>query len=453
MVFDVGSVSDTEVTLIERSDRSIVDPEVAAQTPDLTVVIHRDLSPETLYRISDSGELIEAASGPFAKQMRAVKFNEQNVRTLRAPTGPLLSTIATTNDIHFGETEAGVYQVRPLGVGAVIRTLPGEEPFTVSTSKAAVHEMQLINDARGPDLVMVKGDLTSRGTEAEFAEFLSVYQPPFGDRLRYVRGNHDVHSAFWGTSGPFAFEPLQRVQLPGAEIVLLDTSVVDHWHGAISQDQLDQLESIAVAATKPVLVFGHHPVSMELSERWRTPEVRRLVHEPQGLLERVGYQVFENSLAKVLEPVPPMWFLRPWQVIPVGVFDRKVLQSHFALEPTSSLKLLRLFERNASLSGYFAGHTHRTRRLSVGEIAGDQFPNAKSVPLVEVSSTIEFPGSWAEYRIYEEGAMQVVHRISSDPVALRWIERSRWTQKGFMQLYARGGPDDSCFWVPNRLAA
>ena len=52
---------------------------------------------------------------------------------------------------------------------------------------AVIEEMQALD----PDVVVVKGDLTERGTEEQFAAFLAAYGV-FGDRLAFVRGNHDA---------------------------------------------------------------------------------------------------------------------------------------------------------------------------------------------------------------------------------------------------------------------
>ena len=36
----------------------------------------------------------------------------------------------------------------------------------------------------------------------------------------------------------------------------------------------------------------------------------------------------------------------------------------------------------------------------------------------------DFPGTWAEYQVYDGGILQIVHRISS-PEALAWSEQCR----------------------------
>ena len=69
--------------------------------------------------------------------------------------------------------------------------------------------------------------------------------------------------------------------------------------------------------------------------------------------------------------------------------------------------------RRENIAGYFAGHTHgnRVRR----------FAAVRNVPFVEVACTKDYPGAWAEYRVYEGGYTQVVRRVTS-PDAFDWAE-------------------------------
>ena len=46
------------------------------------------------------------------------------------------------------------------------------------------------------------------------------------------------------------------------------------------------------------------------------------------------------------------------------------------------------------------------------------------MPSIDVGCVKDFPGTWAEYRVYEGGLLQIVHRISS-PEALAWSEECR----------------------------
>jgi hypothetical protein len=71
---------------------------------------------------------------------------------------------------------------------------------------------------------------------------------------------------------------------------------------------------------------------------------------------------------------------------------------------------------------------------------------------IEVGSTKDFPGTWAEYRVHEGGIMQVVHRMSS-PEALAWSESCRGLYADFgldYESYALGTLADRCFTIPQR---
>ena len=76
------------------------------------------------------------------------------------------------------------------------------------------------------------------------------------------------------------------------------------------------------------------------------------------------------------------------------------------------------------------------------------------VPTVEIGCVKDFPGTWAEYRVYEGGVMQVVHRISA-PDALAWSDRCRVLYSDFgvdYEAYAFGTLGERCFVFPDRAA-
>ena len=56
----------------------------------------------------------------------------------------------------------------------------------------------------------------------------------------------------------------------------------------------------------------------------------------------------------------------------------------------------------------------------------------------------DFPGAWAEYRVFEGGVLQVHRRIST-PDALEWTERTRAMFGGLYPSYAFGELADRCF--------
>jgi predicted phosphodiesterase len=108
----------------------------------------------------------------------------------------------------------------------------------------------------------------------------------------------------------------------------------------------------------------------------------------------------------------------------------------FVLTPAASLELEELFGRRTAVVAYTAGHTHRHRV---------QRP-ASGVPCIEVGCVKDFPGTWAEYEVYDGGILQVVHRLSS-PAALAWSEQCRGLYADFgvdYASYALGGLDDRC---------
>ncbi len=288
--------------------------------------------------------------------------------TLPRPPGARLATVATVNDVHFGETECGVLE--GLAVGPVLRSEPGETPYPDLMNAAAVAEIA----ARHPQAVVAKGDLTTTGSQGEFDAFLGCYRPMFGDRLHYVRGNHDGYGGqSFAADAPFA------VTLPGVTLAVLDTVVPGRSAGQVSAPQLDWLDELGAGADRPVLVLGHHHV-------WVPGSPSR----------------------------PP---------------------GYFGINPDDSERLVAVVARRTSLVAYLAGHTHRNRVRRCASTG--------AVPWIEVACVKDFPGSWAEYRVFEGGILQVHRRISSPP-ALAWSERARSLFGGLYPGYAFGRLEERC---------
>jgi len=297
-----------------------------------------------------------------------VDLDGREVRTLPRP-GELLTRITTVNDVHFGETVAG--KVDGVDEWPTYSVPDGSEPYPEFMNAGAVSEMAAVD----PALVVVKGDLTSNGTVAEYERFLDVYGGVFGDRLLHVRGNHEsfhhLDRAAW---------PMQERELPGVTVALLDTSRDGRINGELSAEQLEWLDELGSRADRPVLVFGHHPV-------WNPAE------EPRR-------------------------------------------DTTFGLVPDSSEALAEIFDRRPHLAGYFAGHTHRNRVV--------RLPGAGDRPFVEVACVKDYPGTWAEYRIFDGGILQVHRRIST-PAALAWSEQTRNMYGGMYRDYALGPLRQRCF--------
>ena len=302
------------------------------------------------------------------------------VRTLPRPGGELLATMATVNDVHFGEVEAGRMDGSG-SAGPVLRSAPGEPPYPEVMNAAAVAEITELD----PAVVLAKGDLTDAGRPEEWARFQEVWAGAFGDRLHAVRGNHDAMGGHpYGTEGiP------ELIELPGAWVAVLDTVIPGTDGGQLDRDQLLWLDDVAGQAGStgvPLLVFGHHHV-------WNPDSTQRPVR-------------------------------------------------YFGIQPGDSEALLEVVARHPSIRGVFAGHTHRNRVRRFPRHTGE-------VPFAEVACLKDFPGTWAEYRIFEGGVLQV-HRRLSTPEALDWSERCRAMFGGAYPWYAMGELDDRCFALPDR---
>jgi 3',5'-cyclic AMP phosphodiesterase CpdA len=294
--------------------------------------------------------------------------------------------VATVNDLHFGEVDAGRVDERT--DGPIERVAEGEEPHPETMNRGAVAEIAAV----APAAVVVKGDLSTDGTDDEFAAFEAYYRDEFRDRLHVVRGNHDAYR------GQTRYAGDSWIDLPGVSIALLDTAVPERTPGTLAPEQLDWLDARCASADRPVVVMGHH-------QQWiagRRPVVES-GDPPDGAL---GYD-------------------------------------YFGIQPGPSNALDQVSARRHAIVCYTAGHTHRHRMRRMTE---------SGIPSIEIGCVKDFPGTWAEYRVYEGGITQVVHRISS-PAALAWSERCRHLYRDFgvdYEAYALGTLADRCLDLPLR---
>jgi Icc protein len=286
--------------------------------------------------------------------------------------GERLATVATVNDVHFGEEVCGIMDGIP--DGPFFRVEPGSEPYPELMNRGAVAEIAALD----PDAVLVKGDLTCDGLDEEYAAFLAAYGTAFGDRLHHVRGNHDAYR-----HQTYAPEGPQRIDVDGLTIALLDTTIAGKTTGQMPAEQLEWLEDLVAETDRPVLLLGHHHV-------WN-----------------------------------PHASARP--------------DDYFGIHPDDSDRFIATVARHPRILGYAAGHTHRNRVR--------RFPATGDRPWVEVACVKDYPGTWAEYRVFDGGVLQVHRRIST-PEALDWTEKTRGMFAGAYGDYAFGQLGDRCFAMP-----
>jgi predicted phosphodiesterase len=311
---------------------------------------------------------------PYAVQVDGVDASNllpAEVTTLTRPTGRLVATFATANDVHFGETQCGLLGT-PGEIGPVFASEPGDDPYPEVMNNAAIDEMI----ALAPDTVVVKGDLTDRGTEEEYEAFCEAYGR-LGARMHHFRGNHDAMvSSTMAPRGP------STIELDGVTLAIVDTVVPGIDRGALDADQLAWLDDLAAESSVPVLVFGHH---------------------------------------------------HPWDPA-----SHERSETYFGINPDDSEALCAVIARRSAIAGYFAGHTHRTRTR--------RFAAAREIPIVEIACVKDYPGAWAEYRVYEGGYTQVTRRVAA-PDAMAWTEKTRGMFAGLYRDYALGALSDRCLTV------
>ena len=268
----------------ERVATRVGDHEVTTTGPRHVAQV-AGLEPDTEYPVAVEG----APPAPFLPP---------TVRTLVRPSGRLRATVATANDTHLGEREAGrTGDPATDAIGPILRSTPGDPPYPEVMNRAVVDEMRTLD----PDAVVVKGDLTAVGSDDEYAAFLAVYGA-LGERMHHVRGNHDafLDPTMAVEGAPYA------IDLDGATLAVLDTVIPGTDAGQLPADQVQWLDDLASERTGPVLVFGHHHC-------WNVEADRR----PDG--------------------------------------------PYFGIRPADSEALVNVVSRHDHVVGYFAGHTHTNR--------------------------------------------------------------------------------------------
>lgn len=282
-LFTVGT---DEAVVTFRTDDS---REVETRVGDVSVVTQGRYHSARVSGLSSATSYPLSVAGAEASDLLPATFT-----TLPAPGGRRVATIATVNDVHFGEVECGLLGT-PDEIGPVFRADEGAPPYPEVMNRSAIDEIGALD----PDAVVVKGDLTDRGTEEEYAAFVAAYAQ-LGARMHHVRGNHDAMvTESIAATGPFA------VALSGVTLAVLDTVRPGTDRGRVSSEQLSWLDALAEASSDPVLVFGHH---------------------------------------------------HPWDP---ASHDRS--ETYFGINPDDSEALCAVIARRDAIAGYFAGHTHRTR--------------------------------------------------------------------------------------------
>ncbi|MFE1798302.1 metallophosphoesterase [Streptomyces sp. NPDC059517] len=307
--------------------------------------------------------------------------------TPQPPPGRHLLSIALCNDLHLGETTAGLVTGMPLMRGISQRL--GLGPYPEIMGRALVEEAH----RRGARHLLAAGDISAGGAPRDLSEARRLLDGfgTHGQDYFVVRGNHDRRGrqglqegrgdsfleAFPADGGPDGEAAYFSRDLGGLRVLGLDTYEKrgnGAGSGGLSDEQLAWFRAdVRAHKDQPTVVFGHHPLTVRNSP---FP-----VTSGQRLNRRQARAILDTYAAAP------------------GVFL------------------------------HHAGHTHRNKRTVL--------PQARHVTLQEVGAVKEYPGGFCLLRIHTGGYALNYYKASSAP-AREWSERSRRVAAGLWPQYALG---------------
>ncbi len=298
--------------------------------------------------------------------------------TPQPPPGRHLLSVALCNDLHVGETTAGLVGGLPLLRG--VPQQPGRAPYPEVMTRALVEEAR----RRGADLLLAGGDISAGGAARDLAAARRILDGfgTHGQDYFVVSGNHDrhgsdaFHTTFPGRPGDDGPGYFVR-DLGGLRIIGLDTydkSGNGADAGGLGDEQLSWFRArLREQPDQPTVVFGHHPLTVRDS-------------------------LFPVTRGQSL--------------------DRRQARA--------------VLEAYASAPGVFlhhAGHTHRNKRTVLAR--------APHVTLQEVAAAKEYPGGFTLLRVHT-GGYALNHYKAGDLAARQWSERSRRVAAGLWPHHALG---------------
>jgi 3',5'-cyclic-AMP phosphodiesterase len=310
--------------------------------------------------------------------------------TPQPPPGRFLFSVVLCNDLHMGETVAGLVGGQPQYVG--ISQVPGLPPYPEVMLDSLVHDVARLD----PTYLLAAGDISAEAVPAdlsrarrfltEFGEYRKDYfvtrgnhdrahtgDPYAACRVGQWQGNDCFHDAYFPGDTPTYFS----ADLSGLHVIGLDTydkAGGGGDAGGLSPAQLSWFRSdLAAHREQPTLVFGHHPLV-------------------------VADSAFPTSPSNTLDAAQAAAILDSYAQTP-GVFL------------------------------HHAGHTHRNHRTIS--------PSAPGVTLQEVAAVKEYPGGFSLLRLHTGGYALNFYKSRSEQ-ARAWSERSRQEIMGYWPQFAFG---------------
>jgi len=202
--------------------------------------------------------------------------------------------------------------VRPRGVAC---NRVSETNMLTEQAFRAVSRMQ-----PKPDLVLITGDLTECGLASEYDNFAAILRRCLPGPVYVIPGNHDRREVLRerlahlpGVSADPSFVQYTIEDHP-VRVIMLDTLVPGHNHGALSEAQLAWLDAkLAEQPSKPTLIAMHHPafatalphmdrIALQPMEPFRDviarhPQVGRIIagHHHRPIIGQIAHAVASIS--------------------------------------------------------------------------------------------------------------------------------------------------------------
>ncbi len=315
------------------------------------------------------------------------------------PPGKHLFSIALCNDLHIGETVAGLAtQQAGIDLPPGISQLPGKRPYAEVMASALAREAR----ARGAQVLLAAGDISGEADPHTLDKARALLDG-FGTYNRdyfVARGNHDrAHDNQESAScSPVAGHPNRRDcfsdefaphaptwfarEAFGLRVIGVDTYDKignGSFRGSIGREQFAFLrDELRRDRDRPTIVFGHHPLVLDATS----------------------------------SAVPPVAYGLPLE---------------------QSRELTGLYRHSPGVFLHHAGHTHRNKRAIS--------PNAPGVVFQEVAAVKEYPGGFHLLRVHAGGYALNFYKFK-DLAAQEWSERSRPEYMGTAPLYTSGNRRD-----------
>ncbi|MFF4599775.1 metallophosphoesterase [Amycolatopsis sp. NPDC001319] len=310
--------------------------------------------------------------------------------TPQPPPGRYLFSVVLCNDLHMGETQAGLVGGDPSVIPIV--QVPGEPPYPEVMLESLVRDVRSFD----PTYLLAAGDISAEAVPGDLSRAGQLLDRFGKYREDYfvTRGNHDrAH-----VGDPYANCRVGRWQgndcfqdryFPDDEIAFYSTDLsglhvigLDTYDkaggggdaGALAAEQYAWfMKDLAEHKEQPTLVFGHHPLVVQESSR--------------------------------------------------------PIKSSSSLDAAQAASILETYAKTPGVFLHHAGHTHRNHHTVS--------PTAPRVTLQEVAAAKEYPGGFSILRLHSEGFALNFHKSRSD-LAREWSERSRQELAGSWGQFALG---------------